>query len=260
MYTPHAQPRTVAVFTYKGGTGKTATTYSLGSALARAGSRVLLLDLDAQCNLSGDWLGATEDPSLWHVVQGAATLPAAVQSTSTSGLDIIAAHPEMTGAEGTLRAQRGGETWLARQLRTLPHRWDWILLDCAPGLGILTQGALAAAEWVLIPCVPRVLESGGIVQALGHVEETRELNLNPSLAVLGVLPVMVDRRTALTGEILEQMAATLGENLLETRVPIDTRLAEAPGHRKSIHQYAPRSRSALAYTALAQEVSHRVKA
>lgn len=251
-------PVRLAVFTQKGGVGKTTTSHSLACGLARSGARVLILDLDAQGCLS-QWFGAGE-PTLYDVITGETSLPATVQASGVPGLDILPADESLAGAEGLLRAQRGGELWLRRQLRTLPSgRWDWILMDCPPGLGILTVAALTAADFAVSPVVPNAMDAGGMARVLGHVAEIRETELNPRLELLGVAAVMVDRRRTLTRDVLSELGEALDGRLFETTVPVDVRIAEAPSHRLSIYDYAPASRAAAAYAALTEEIRHAVE-
>ncbi len=252
-------PRRLAVFTPKGGTGKTSTAHSVGAALAQAGDRVLLFDLDAQANLSF-WLGVVE-PTLLDVIQGASLASVVQRVKGIDRFDVVASSGALVGAEGMLRARRGGELWLRQQLRTLPPgRWDWILFDCPPGLGILTVAALTAADFALSPAPPNVLDSAGVTQVVDHVEEIRDSGLNPELELLGVVPVRVDRRLAVTRAVLEQMAELLGERLLPVEIPQDVRLVEAPSYGVSIFEHAPRCRAAVSYRQLTEEIRSRVKA
>ena len=178
MYTTYTQRR-IAVSNSKGGTGKTTTTHSLACGLAAAGRRVLVFDLDPQANLTYwfDRLGT--QPNLYAVVRGEEPLPRAIHSTDVAGVDLVPSEPALSGADPLLRAKMGADTWLPRQLEHLASdRWDFILFDCPPGLGILTIGALAAAGEVLAPVEPSTLGLAGIAQLLDPVEDAR-VSLNP---------------------------------------------------------------------------------
>lgn len=257
MNAKHAHPVRLAVYSHKGGTAKTTTAHSLACGLARQGARVLAVDLDSQACLTS-WLGADPDArSLFDVVTGSATLPAVVQSTTVQAVEIIPAAGSLAGADVWLASQTGGDTWIGRQLRTLPpDRWDVFVLDCPPSVGKLVVSGLAAVDYVLSPVVPTALDSGGIVRVLDMIAELRE-RLPPGPQLLGVVACAVDRRRSLTRDVLAQLAELLGESLLETTVPVDVRLAEAPSYREPIFTYAPTSRSAAAYGALVEEVLKR---
>lgn len=258
MHAMHA--RTLAVFTPKGGTGKTSTVHSVAAALAFDGRRVLAVDLDSQGNLSY-WLGhGKAETTLYDVVERRVTFAAAVTPTAIQNLDLIAAGPELAGAEGHLRASVGGELWLRRQIRTLPpNRWDWIILDCAPGLGILTICALVAADLAVSPAVPNVLDSAGIAQVLSHLEEVRETGLNQEVTFLGVVPIRVDKRLRVSRDVLEEMREVLGADLFDSWIPADVRMVEAPSHQVSIFEHAPSSRAARAYRDLSREIVQRAQ-
>lgn len=256
MYTMH----TIAVYNHKGGTAKTSTVHSLAHALARAGDTVLVLDLDPQANLSR-WFGLVDaSPNLADVIRGKSTLPAAIHKTS-EGVDVVPAPTDRTliAAERELSGTMAPHLWLSRMIRTIPRdRWQWILLDCPPAMGLLSQGAMTASGWVLCPVPPRVLDADGVASLLGFIAEAREL-INPDLRLLGVLPVAVDRRVGVTGDILTQLGA-LGTDLMATSIPINSKMAEAPAYQTSIFAHDARSTSARAYSDLAEEVRSRVQA
>ncbi len=256
MNAVHAQPRKLAIFNAKGGTSKTTTAHSLACGLAAQGKRVLAIDLDHQANLSY-WFGHdAEGPTLFDAIRGDATLPSTVHPADVAGVDLIPANEYLIGAEPALRAKIGAEVWLRKQIERLPGRWDVIVFDCAPGLGILTIGALVASERVLAPVEPHVLGLAGIRRLLESIEEVRD-GLNPGLELLGVLPVKVDRRTALAGEVIEELRRALGDKIMNTIIRTNIRLAEAPSHQKPIYKYAPSSAGAEDYRALTEEVLER---
>jgi chromosome partitioning protein len=245
--------RRIAVFNAKGGTGKTTTTHALAAGLAAKGRRVLAFDLDHQANLTF-WFGLQDRrPSLDDVIRQGVPLAEAVHATSVTGVDVVPGSPFLVAADPALRAKMGAETWLRRQLERLPARWDVILFDCAPGLGILTIAALAAAGEVLAPVQPTVLGLAGVARLLETLEQARE-GVNPGLRLLGLLPVMVDRRTALTGEVLGQLREHCGPQLLRSSIGVNVRLAEAPSHGQAIYDYASSSSGAADYRALTEEI------
>ncbi|MDP9122977.1 MAG: ParA family protein [Acidobacteriota bacterium] len=245
--------RRIAIFNAKGGTGKTTTTHALAAGLGGAGKRVLVFDLDHQANLTF-WFGRGQGgPTLDDVIRRDLPLAEAIQPTDVPGVELVAGSPWLVAADPSLRAKIGAELWLRRQLERLPARWDFILFDCPPGLGILTIAALGAAGEVLAPVQPQVLGLAGVARLLETLEQARE-GINPDLRLLGIVPVMVDRRLALTGEVLEQLRLHFGPKLLGSAVGINVRLAEAPSHAKPIYEYAPHSAGAVDYRALTQEV------
>lgn len=247
--------RRIAIFNAKGGTGKTTTTHALAAGLAAEGQRVLVFDLDHQANLSF-WFGCKDDtagPTLDDVIRREVPLPDAIRPTDVPGVDLVAASQWLIAADPALRAKIGAELWLRRQLERLPARWDFILFDCAPGLGILTIAALAAADEVLAPVQPQVLGLAGVARLLETLEQARE-GINPGLRLLGILPVMVDQRVALTAEVLDQLREHFGPQLLKSSIGVNVRLAEAPSHGRPIYDYAPRSTGAADYRALTLEV------
>lgn len=253
MHTTHTQRR-IAVANFKGGTAKTTTTHSLACGLAAAGRSVLVLDLDAQANLTYWFDRLTVRPTLYAVVRGEEPLPRAIHSTDVAGVDLVPSEPALSGADPLLRSQMGADTWLRRQLEHLPSdRWDYVLFDCAPGLGILTIGALAAADEVLTPVEPATLGLTGVAQLLYTIEDARQ-SLNPQLRLMGILPVNVDNRRAITGEAIAELAGVLGDQLLETRIRTNVKLVEAPGHHLPIYDYAPKSHGAEDYQTLTDEV------
>jgi len=245
--------RRIAVFNAKGGTGKTTTAHALACGLAAEGRKVLLFDLDHQANLTY-WCGCKDNgrPTLDDVIRRDVPLAAAVQPAGVPGVDLVAASQWLVAAEPALRAKLGAELWLRRQLERLPRRWDVVVMDCPPGLGLLTIAALAAAGEVLAPVQPQVLGLAGVARLLETLEQARE-GLNPDLALLGVVPVMVDHRLALTGEVLGELRARFGAQLLP-EIGTNVRLAEAPSHGRPIYDYAPRSSGAADYRALVREV------
>lgn len=246
--------RRIAVFNAKGGTGKTTTAHALASGLAGAGKRVLAFDLDHQANLTF-WYGRKDNghPTLDEVIRKEIPLAEAIQPTDVAGVDLVAANQWLVAADPALRAKIGAELWLRRQLERLPGRWDFVIFDCPPGLGILTIAALAAAGEVLAPVQPQVLGLAGVARLLETLEQARD-GINPDLRLLGLLPVMVDHRLALTGEVLRELREHFGGQLLGASIGTNVRLAEAPSHGRPIYDYAPRSAGAADYRALVQEV------
>ena len=229
----------VAVVNQKGGVGKTTTAINLAAALAEAGHPTLLVDLDPQANSTS---GLGLDPArarlnIYHLLTGEATVAEVVQPTGPAG---------MTEREGLLR----------QALASTPPGVEIVLVDCPPSLGLLTLNALVAATSMLIPtqCEYFALEG------LRHLMYTHQLvrsRLNPKLAIAGILMTQFDARTTLAWDVLNAVRRSHPHHVLETLIPRNVRLSEAPSHGKSVIEYDPTCRGAAAYRALAKELLER---
>ena len=248
--------RVVAIANQKGGVGKTTTAVNLGAALARSGRRILLIDGDPQSNAtSGLGLlpggrGVDGRDTLYDVLGG---VPAAacVRATAEPGLAILPACRDLAGAEVELAALPDREHRLRTSIATLRSGYDFVLVDCAPSLGLLTLNALTAADRVVIPVQCEYLA----LEGLGHLADTIARvaeRLNPSLHVDGVLLTMFDARTKLAQEVARQVRRHFPQTYA-TVIPRSVRLGEAPSFGRTIFDYAPASSGAGAYRALARE-------
>ena len=245
----------LAVLNQKGGVGKTTTAVNLGAALALAGSRVLVIDLDPQSHLS---LHLGLDPqdrerSSARVLRDEKPLAQCVLPTSTDNLHILPASVDLAACENSLEEEVARESLLARALDRATAEglaYDLVIFDCPPSLGVLTLNALTAAREVLVPVQTEFFSLQGLSRLLELVNLVKR-RLNPRLQLTGVLPCMVDSRRSLTGEVIEELGRFLGGKLLPCRIRISVRLAEAPGFGRTIFQHAPRSHGAEDYAALA---------
>jgi chromosome partitioning protein len=230
--------------------------------MAAIGWRVLLIDLDPQGNAStGLGVGQSQrENSSYDVLMGAATLTEAVVATKIPRLDLVPATVDLSGAEIELvevdqRAQR-----LKSALNTAPAgRWDVVLIDCPPSLGLLTINALVAAQSLLVPLQCEFFALEGLSQLLQTFERIRA-KFNPSLTILGVVLTMYDRRNRLTEQVSEDVRACLGTAVFETVIPRNVRLSEAPSHGLPALIYDHRCAGSEAYMALAREVIGRLPA
>jgi chromosome partitioning protein len=258
---PHVPPRLVAVVNQKGGVGKTTTAVNLATALAAAGKRVLLIDLDPQGNAStglglprGDRRVTTYD-----VLAGRASLSEAARATAVPNLSVVPSSVELAGAEIELVDVEHRETLLRSRIRTtgLDH-WDWILIDCPPSLGLLTLNALVAADSVLVPLQCEFYALEGLSHLMRTIERVRK-NLNPALDIQGVLLTMFDKRNNLSDSVAADVREHFGEKVFETVIPRNVRISEAPSHGKPVLLYDLRCPGAQAYVHLASEVLRKEK-
>ena len=242
--------RVLAVASSKGGVGKTTTAAALAAAFAARGRRVLLVDLDPQACLTfalGADLGEDGAPTTSDVVAGRPLREAVV--TTEEGVDLVPAGIELAGAEEVLARAEDREHVLRRALSTVADDYDDVVLDCSPSLGLLTVGALAAADEVLVPLAAEMLGHRAVGQLLDTVADVRE-QLNPGLVVVGLLPTMVDRRGAHARAVLEDLGPRYGLPVLGP-VPRSVRVAEAPARGLSVLGAAGRTAAAQAYREVA---------
>lgn len=245
--------RQIAITNQKGGTAKTTTTVNLAVALAELGHTVLVIDLDPQASTT-DWLDATD------VEQGAfelLTLPSRLEEmaipTGIQGLDIVPANPPLKGVERALARDVAAELTLRQRLKTSTSRWDYVLVDTPPTLGLLTLNALSAVGELIVPVEAHVMALSGVVQLEQAIATVRD-RLNPDLRVAGVVACRVDRRTRHAAEVIDSLRRKFNCLMYRTEIRENVRLAEAPSFRQSILQYAPTSSAAIDYRALALEV------
>jgi chromosome partitioning protein len=243
-------PVIFAVANQKGGVAKTTTVHALGAALAEKGRRVLLVDLDPQGCLTFS-LGMDPndlDKSLHDVFVH--RVPAVEILLKVGEIHLLPASIDLAGTEVHLLTRAGREYALARALDPIKSDYDVILLDCPPSLGVLTINGLTAADEVLVPLQCETLSHRGVGQLLETIEDVKSYT-NPALKVRGVVATMFDSRTRLGREVLDDVRTRYGVEVLEPPVPKSVRVAEAPGHGRSVIEHAGRSSSAEAYRQLA---------
>lgn len=253
--------RVLCVANQKGGVGKTTTAVSLAAALAERGCRILLVDLDPQANAtSGLGLQARAGtPSVYDVLVDEVPVEDAIQATAVPGLWVLPANLDLAGAEIELVTAFSREQKLRRALEPVRQHVDVVLVDCPPSLGLLTVNALTAADGVLVPiqCEYFALEGLG---ALNRNVDLIRAQLNPGLEIVGLVLTMLDARTRLSQQVVDEVRSHFGDLVFTTRIPRSVRLAEAPGFGQPITTFDPTSRGALAYGRLAVEVLDRLGA
>ena len=246
--------RTLAVANQKGGVAKTTTVASLGSALAEAGRKVLLVDLDPQSCLTFS-LGVDPDAvelSVHDVLLGRVGPAMAIQATD-DGMDLLPATIDLAGTEVALLSRPGREYVLRSALAEVEGAYEVVILDCSPSLGVLTLNALTAADEVLIPLQCEMLSHRGVGQLLDTIDDVKRI-LNPKLHVAGVLPTMYDGRTNHARAVLADVSERYGLPVLEPPIPRSIRFAEAPAVGRSVLSSARGGRGAEAYRELARSL------
>ena len=250
----------IAIANEKGGVAKTTTTMSLGAALAEAGKRVLLIDLDPQANLTlatGLEIGQVS-PSSSNILIESTPLLNAVQKSEIDNIDIIPAHPNIESAEQYLPMRTNYAASMRRAINQAePLPYEFILFDCPPFLGAITQNALSAANLLIIPTQAEFFSAYALRNMMGIIRRIRQES-NPELAYR-ILITMLDRRNRTHRNIEEQLKNTFGQGLFETIIEIDTKLRESPIAGIPITQYKPSSRGSQQYRILAQELLEYVK-
>ncbi len=248
--------RVIALANQKGGVGKTTTAINLGVALARDGTRVLLVDVDPQGNASSG-LGVVDRTSMATaydvLVRGLPVYRAVHAFPERPGLHLVPANQDLVGAEVELVNVRDRETLLRETLEPVREDYDVVLIDSPPSLGLLTLNALVAADSALIPIQCEYYALEGLAQLLNTVRLVQR-GLNPTLAIEGVLLTMYDQRLSLSRQVAMEVKRYFGRRVYDTVIPRNVSVAEAPGFGQSVAEHEPSSAGALRYAALAREV------
>jgi chromosome partitioning protein len=253
--------KVIATANQKGGVGKTTTAVNVAACMATSGRRVLLFDLDPQANAtSGLGLEKTEGASAYRPLLGEGTLLDRVQKTAYAGLEMIPSEVDLCGADIEIPRLENHvhRVRLALEPVRESNRFDVILIDCPPSLGVLTLNAFAAADYLLVPLQCEYYALEGISMITRLLDQLRTTGVNPRLELLGVIMTMFDGRTRLSQQVVTEVRQHFGELVFDTVIPRTTRLAEAPSFGKPIIDYDKYSAGAAAYEVLTQDILKRL--
>jgi len=247
--------RVIAVSNQKGGVGKTTTCINLAASMAILGKEVLLIDFDPQGNATSG-LGLVPgdcDKNIYMALMGDAPIQQQIQPTSVKRLSVIPSNIDLTGAEVELVNIENREMQLKSVLSSIKGRFDYIIIDCPPSLGLLTVNSLVAADSILIPLQCEYYAMEGISQLLVTIKLIQD-TLNPDIQIEGILPTMFDVRNNISKQVIEEVKLHLKEHVLETVIPRNVRLCEAPSFGKPVFFYDRTSRGTVSYLQLAKEL------
>lgn len=244
----------IAIANHKGGVGKTTSVASIGAILANGGYRTLIIDLDSQANLTRSFLEEEPEDTIYKALKGYISLPIL---NLKENLDIVCSSLEMGGVELELSEMNNREFILKGLLEPLQDKYDYVLLDCPPSLGIVTLNALVAATELYVPMLAETLPSIGLQTIEDIIEMTQE-NLNSNISLSGII-ITRWRTTNLTKMIEEQIRETFGDIVFNTKIRDNITIAEAPLFLKDIITHAPRSNGAKDYQSLTTEIISRFK-
>lgn len=244
----------------KGGVGKTTTCVNLAAYTARAGKRVLVVDMDPQGNASSalGFFERKDKKSVYEVLVGDIEAAGAVKKTETEGLDIITSSGDLAGAELELaQVMIGRERVLDEKIEAVKEGYDFVFIDCPPSLGLLTVNSLAAADGVVVPIQCEYFALEGLSQMMNTIKLVKKF-LRPAIEVEGVVITLYDGRAKLSKGVVGEIEKVFGDKVYLTKIPRNVRLAEAPSYGKPVSDYDPKCAGAQAYEKLAEEFLRRI--
>lgn len=242
-----------AISNHKGGVGKTTTTVNLAAGLAKMGRNVLVIDLDAQANLSQSFGVRDHEPNMYNALKGQCAMP---EFPIIENLYLSPSHLNLSAAELELSMEPGRENLLKGLLKKLTNPYDYIFIDCPPSLGLLTVNALNASDYVLIPLQAQFLASQGLAKLMEIVGKVQE-RLNSGLSHGGIIITMYKKNTILSRDVLEFTNSRFGDMVFRTKIRDNISIAEAPASGMDIFRYAKNSLGALDYSNLCMEFINR---
>ena len=252
------QTKILAIINQKGGVGKSTTAVNLAAALGSEGKEVLLVDLDPQGNATSGY-GIDKralDACIYNVLLNETPVEDVILSCVAQGVDVLPSTINLAGAEVELVNEMARENRLKSALGSLRGRYDYILIDCPPSLGLLTINALVAADKLLIPIQCEFYALEGVTKLLDSMKRVKSI-LNPSLDIFGIVMTMYDSRTNLANQVVNEVRSFFGDKVFDALIPRTVKLSEAPSYGQSIIEYAPENKGAIAYMDLAKEVIDR---
>ena len=241
--------KVIAFSNQKGGVGKTTTCVNLAAYTARAGKRVLVVDMDPQGNASSalGFFERKDKKSVYEVLVGDIEAAGAVKKTETEGLDIITSSGDLAGAELELaQVMIGRERVLDEKLEEVKEGYDFVFIDCPPSLGLLTVNSLAAADGVVVPIQCEYFALEGLSQMMNTIKLVKKF-LRPAIEVEGVVITLYDGRAKLSKGVVGEIEKVFGDKVYQTKIPRNVRLAEAPSYGKPVSDYDPKCAGAQAY-------------
>lgn len=250
----------ISIVNQKGGVGKTTTAVNLSAFLAKKRKKVLMIDLDPQGNAtSGFGFDKMElKNTVYDLLVNDEEITNVILPTQVKNVDMCPTNINLAGAEVELVSAISRETILKNAIDTVRDQYDYVIIDCAPSLGLLTINALAACDGVIVPIQGEYYALEGLTQLIDTINMIRK-KLNPKIGITGVVITMHDSRTQLTKQVVEEVQKYFGDKVFKTFIPRNVRLAEAPSHGQTIDEYDAKSKGAVAYQALANEVVTRTK-
>jgi chromosome partitioning protein len=251
-----SRSRVLAVVNQKGGVGKTTTAVNLAASIAASERTTLLVDLDPQANTTSAYDLAPAERHVYDALIGECVMKDLVTATQLRHLHVVPAGRDLYGAEVELVSTANRERQLERALADLRDDYDYILIDCPPSLGLLTLNALGAADAVLIPLQCEYYALEGLAGLMETIELVRN-EINPGIALEGIVLTMVDRRNNLSRQVSDEVRRHFGAAVFETVIPRNVRLSEAPSHGKPVLLYDAHSKGATSYLCLAKELLSR---
>lgn len=248
--------KTLVFVNQKGGVGKTTSVINIGAYLALAGKKTLLVDFDPQGNMSSGTGVSKEKPTVYELIAGEANASETVKCAKVKNLDVISASIDLSGAAIELVDKENREFYLKNALSPLSEKYDYILIDCPPSLGILTLNGLVASDAVFVPMQCEYFALEGITLLLQTVKKVQE-TVNPSLTIGGIFFTMYDARTKLAQDVVAQVKSYFKDVVFNTIIPRNVRLSEAPSRGEPICVYDPSCVGAASYKKLTDEVINR---